>query len=57
MELYRQNVWERMEDREKKRKGTGSEAVMEKETIATERRGEGQERGREVEKERQASDG
>ena len=57
MELYRQNVQERMEDREKKRKGTGSEAVMEKETIATERGGERQDQGREVEKERQASDG
>ncbi|CAM9132333.1 unnamed protein product, partial [Bubo scandiacus] len=47
---------ERREDREK-RKGTGSKAVMEKETVATERRGEGRDRGREGEKEQQTSDG
>ena len=40
MEIYRQEVRGRMEDRENKRKETGSGAEMEKETLETERRGE-----------------
>jgi len=38
MEIYRPRVTGRMEDRENKRKGTVSEAEMEKEMLATEKR-------------------
>jgi len=51
MEIYRQKVTGRMEDRENKRKGTASGAEKEKEMLATERQeGEQWDRGREREK-------
>jgi len=50
MEIHRQRVTGRMEDRENKRKGTGRGAQMEKETLQRERGRKRQGRGREVEK-------
>ena len=49
MEIYSQEVRGRKEDRENKRKWTGSGAEMEKETLETERGGECRDRGRERE--------
>jgi len=51
MQIYRHRVTGRMEDRENKRKGTANGAEMEKEMLATERRGGEQlDGGREREK-------
>jgi len=50
MEIHRQRVRGRMEDREDERKGTGRGAQMEKETLQRERGRKRQDRGREVEK-------